>query len=115
MYLLGTNSNFQQRVQAALLQTCQNISTEGWSVVFHRERAAFVNQILNPSSFASYVTQFAMMAATNLTVINDATGAPSNYVALTAGNVVAAQASITDTDLGNALAATFNAFVREPS
>jgi len=115
-YILAADPNFQGRVQSALLLACNNIATEGsTSVIFHRERQTFAAQIMSATggSQAGYVTLFANAVATNATVVSDATGAGS--VALTTTNRSTAASQVTDTDINNAVAQLFNAFIREPA
>lgn len=112
-YQLSQDSVFQQRVQAALLTACVNIGNEGWTVVFHRERSFFAQQILSATSNqAGYFTLFANSVATDPTCLSDAT--QNATVTLTAGNRAAQAALITDAHINNAVSAQFNTFIREP-
>ena len=112
MFVLGGSTAFQNRVQSALAGACVQIGNEGYTILWHQQRAHFVNQVLVPGAFPSWVTQFAIMVAQNGTVIGDAT--QGGTVPLTAGNVAAQQALVTDTDINNALFSAFNSFVSLP-
>lgn len=110
MNVLSTNGTFISRVTMAMVTYCTVVGSEGYTVVFHRERAAFAASVLNaPSAFAQF---FANVAAVNATVIGDATQAGT--VALTSGNIATQQALITDTDISNAIASQFNSFFKIP-
>lgn len=112
-YQLSQSPVFQNRVQAALLAACINVSTEGWGVAFHRERSTFVNSILsNTTSFGANVTLFSNSSATDATVLADAT--QNGTVVLTTGNRDTQAALVTDAHIDNAISSQFNAFVREP-
>lgn len=110
-YLLAQDPTFQQRVQAALMGICVSIANEGWAVPFHRERAAFVTQVLALPN--NWVPLFTNTVATDSTVISDATQAGT--VVITTANAAAQGALVTDTHIDNAIAAEFNAFVRVPA
>ncbi len=113
-YQLSQDATFQNRVQAALLTYCTVVASEGWSVPFHRERAGFVSQVMSSQTTQqSMVTLFANSAATNATVLADATQAGT--VVLTSGNRAAQAALVTDTHLSNAIASQFDAYIREPA
>jgi hypothetical protein len=115
MYVLSQNSAYQNRVQAALLQACMAIATEGFAVPFHRERQqAIVNYLSSAPTLASAVTLFSNTCATDTASIGAATVAATNYVALTSANVAAQQALITDAQISNAISSQFNSFIREP-
>ncbi len=115
MYVLSQCAAYQNRVQASLLQACVNVSSEGWTVPFHRERQqAVVNYLASPTALAAAVSLFANSCATDSTSIGAATAASTNYVALTTSNVAAQQALVTDADISNAIGGQFNAYIREP-
>lgn len=108
MNLLGTDGGFQGRVRAALILACVNIAGEGFAVPFHKQRAEFAAQILNaPDQFKPL---FASSAATDLTVVGDATAAGT--VVLAQANLAAQAALVTDGHIDNAIAAEFNAFIQ---
>lgn len=113
-YTLSTDPTFKTRVQAALVAICVSIANEGWAVAFHRERSDFAARILgNPSSPTDWVQLFTNAVSTDSTCIGAATQAGT--VALTSGNVVAQSALVSDTQIDNAIAAEYNAFIRVPA
>jgi len=115
MYVLSQSPAFQNRVQAAFLQACVNIASEGFGVAFHRERSmAVVNYLSSTTTLTNAVQLFSNSCATDPTSIAAATVAATNYTPLTTGNVATQQALITDTMISNAIAGQFNAFIREP-
>lgn len=115
MFVLSQSADYQNRVQAALLSACVNISSEGWAVPFHLQRTqAIVNYLSSVATLNSAVLIFANTCATDAASIGAATVAATNYVALTSANVLAQQALITDTMISNAIAGQFNAFIRVP-
>jgi hypothetical protein len=107
---LSINGTFQNRVQVSLISACVNISSEGWTVAFHRERASFCAQVLQ--SPALFVPLFSNAAATDANVLSDATA--GGTIVLTSTNSSTAQAAVTDTHIDTAVASMFNAFIREP-
>lgn len=112
-WFLSQDTGFQHRVQSSLMNYCSVINSEGFTVPFHRERAVYVNQILQTLNTAnSVVPVFAAVASVNATVLSDVTQAGT--VALTASNTPAQAALATDTDIDNAVSSQFNAFVRVP-
>jgi hypothetical protein len=115
MYQLSQEPTFQNRVQASLIATCVNIAAEGFSVVFHRERADLARQIMLAPNGANtnYVVLFSNALATDTNIINDAT--QNGTVALTSGNRATQAALVTDAHIDNAVSAMFNAFCREPA
>jgi microcompartment protein CcmK/EutM len=114
MYQLAQEPTFQNRVQASLVAACVAISTEGFSVVFHRERADVARQVLlGPNTPTNWVQLFSNAVATDTNVIGDATAAGT--VVLTSGNRATQQASVTDAHIDNAVSGMFNSFCREPA
>jgi hypothetical protein len=107
--VLGANAPFVSRVQEALLSAAININSEGISVVNHGPRIQLVHQILqSPTSLQNYATMFALSVATDATVIADAT--LGGTVVLTAGNITAQEALVTDAHITNAVSGQFNAY-----
>lgn len=105
--VLAADPGFQGRVKASLIAACVAISNEGWTVVFHEQRMRYAVGVLNsPGSFAPL---FANAVANDAGVIGDATA--GGTVALTAGNVVAQGALVTDAHLDVAVAASFGSFI----
>lgn len=87
------------------------ITTEAWTVAFHRERQTQAVGILNnPDSFK---VLFASTVATDANVISDATQVGT--VALTTGNVATQAALVTDAHIDAAVSAQFNSFFRTPA
>ena len=115
--ILAGDSTFQGRVGASLLTFCQVVGTEGWTIAFHRERSDFARQIFNATLNAQgvnpYSLIFANSAATDTTVLADATVAGT--VVLTTGNRATQQALVTDTHISNAIASQFNSYIRVPA
>ncbi len=106
--VLGANTVFIGRVQAALLATCNAIFSEA-SNNLHVFRVSLVHQILsNPTNLANWASTFALAVGTDTSVLGDATQAGT--VALTTANVLAQQALVTDAHISNAVSAMFNAF-----
>src|SRR5712692_10313201 len=107
--LLGTNVTFQARVQSALLTAAIAIFAEGLSVNNHRDRVSLVHAILaNPTALTNYGNLFALAVSTDTTVEGQAT--VSNTVVLTAANVAAQEALVTDAAINTAVSAMYNAF-----
>lgn len=109
MYLLSQDSVFQHRVQASLMSTCVAVSNEAWSAL-HRPRQNFVSQILqSPTTMANQVTLFTCLAATDTSVIADAT--VGGTISLTGANTAAQALLVTDAHIDSAISAAFNAFL----
>jgi hypothetical protein len=111
---LALDPTFQARVGASLWTYCQVVATEGWTVAFHRERAAFVNQIFNVTTTTNpYIQLFSNTVASDTNVLADAT--IGGTVILTVANRTAQAALVTDTHISNAIASQFNSYIREPA
>lgn len=109
--ILGTNANFVARVQSSLLAAAINIFAEGVAIANHRDRVAFIHQILaSPVNVTNTTTMVALTVATDPTVLGQATQAGT--VVLSGPNIVAQQALVTDAAISNAIAGQFNAFVQ---
>lgn len=109
--LLSGDAGFIGRVRASLVSTAVAITTEARTVAFHRERETYAVAVLNaPDTFK---TLFANSAATDTSVISDATAAGT--VVLTAGNVATQAALVTDAHIDAAISGQFNSFFRTPA
>lgn len=112
MSILTTDTTFQNRVVAALTMYCwntvQNESIVASSLAVHMARKNYAAQVLNNPN--NYKTQFVNLVAANQTVANDAT-ASGTLVGMGTAQVATAAALCTDTDINNAVAAGFNAFI----
>jgi hypothetical protein len=110
--VLASDTTFQGRVRAALAAACEAISTEATTVAYHYRRIQFVIQVLPSIAVGSggqnWPLIFATTVATDPSVISDATAAGT--VALTAGNVAAQAALVTDAHINNAVSSQFNSF-----
>ena len=110
---LAADATFQNRVrQSLILFVVNTIGTESpVTVAFHRERSRFAVLVMNqPDSFKVIAAQ---LAATNATVISDAT--VGGTVVLSAANAAAQAALVTDVHIDNALAAAYNDFFLTPA
>lgn len=109
-HFLQSDTQFQNRVRASLVAAAVNIANEGWAVVFHKQRADRAALIL--LSPDTYKLLFAASVATDANCIGDATQAGT--VVLTAGNVAAQAALVTDAHIDAAISAEYNAFLTLP-
>lgn len=106
-YLLGQDTGFRNRIRAGLINGALSVVAEQVTVTDHWKRAKKATEILNsPDTF--YI-RFADAVACDAAVINAATA--TGTVTLTAGNVAAQAALVTDAQINAALVATFNAFL----
>jgi hypothetical protein len=116
MAALSIDPTFQSRVKAELAIQCQNVATEAITtagLMLHVARARFVTQVLpslGGSSSPSWPLIFAISVSTDANVIADAT--QNGTVVLTGANAAAQGALVTDTHIGNAISAQFNAFIQ---
>lgn len=108
-YQLSQDPGFQHRVQASLLAACVAISNEGWTVVFHRERASFAQQILSNAQ-NTYVVLFSNTVATDPNVLADATQGGTVSLGSSTVNVATQAQLITDAHIDSAIAGQFNSF-----
>lgn len=109
--VLGINATFSGRVQSSLLAAAIAIFAEGSAIANHRDRVAFIHQLLaSPANVANFTSLFALTVATDATVLGQATQAGT--VVLTGSNVAAQQALVSDAAISNAIAGQFNAFVQ---
>lgn len=112
MATLATDTAFGSRVLMSLIQYCTvtipSESITGTTVQLHIARKQYASSILNNPTF--FKPLFVNAAAANQTVANDATA--SGTIVGASPTVIATAALLcTDTDINNAVAAAFNAFV----
>lgn len=112
MATLTTDSVFGNRVLMSAVQYCTiTVPTEsitGTTVQIHVSRKQFASSVLNNPSF--WKPLFVNAVAANQIVANDAT--TNGTIVNAASSVIAAAALLcTDTDINNAVASAFNAFV----
>jgi len=112
MATLATDPVFGNRVLMSLTEFCtitiptETVATN--SIQLHVARKNFGSAILNNPTF--YKPLFVNAAAANQIVANDAT-VSGTLVGATPAALAAAALLCTDTDINNAIAAAFNAFV----
>lgn len=112
MSILATDAVFGNRVLMSLTNYCSstvlNEAITAATLAVHVARRGYAQQVLNnPNNFKA---QFVNIAAANQTVANDATAA-ATLVGMTGTQVATAATACTDTDINNAVAAAFNAFI----
>lgn len=110
MAVLATDTVFGNRVLMSLIQFCTvTVPTEAitsTTIQLHVARKNYASQVLNNPN--TYKPLFINAVAANQIVANDATASGT----LVGSGTVATQALLcTDTDINNAVAAAFNAFV----
>lgn len=112
MATLATDTVFGNRVLMSLVEFCTTTipaeAISGTTVQLHVARKNYASAILNNPTF--YKPLFVNAAAANQTVANDAT-AGGTIVGATPAALATAALLCTDTDINNAVAAAFNAFV----
>jgi len=114
MATLATDAAFGSRVLMALVKFCtvtvpaETIATD--TVQIHTARKNFAAGILNSPN--TYKPLFVNAAAANQTVANDAT-ATATLVGMTPAALATAALQCTDTNINNAVAASFNAFIAQ--
>lgn len=107
--VLAANTAFVGRVQEALAAACVSIANEATTAPLHYSRARLAAQILVAgTSPPGWPQLFAYSVATDANVISDATQAGT--VALTAANIAAQQALVTDAHIATAVSSQFNSF-----
>src|SRR5262245_17030070 len=104
--VLATDPTFLGRVQESMISAAIAVSNEAITTAFHRERATLAKAIMNNP--ASEAALFVKSVATDANVISDATVAGT--VPLTAGNVAAQAALVTDAHLDAAVSGQYNSF-----
>lgn len=121
-YWLSQSTVFQNRVQSSLRTYCNTVSNETPSpsaggAYVHQQRKAQVATMLNPANWASWVTVFSGLAASDGNVIAAATQASTTYTPITSaatGDTAAADGqspNVTSTLISNAIASSFNSVV----
>jgi hypothetical protein len=121
-YWLSQSIVFAHRVQTAVIQYMGVVENEvptGISGAMptntHQARVAFVKQVMSPSNFTNWMTQFIQAAASDANLISAATNATVNYTPITSvaiGDTAAAEGGLATTALiSNAVAAAFDTFV----
>jgi hypothetical protein len=113
MSILTTDTVLGNRVLISYVNYCDNVilneSITAATLAVHIARKNYCQQILNnPSNFKA---QFVDAVSANQTVANDATAA-GTLVGMTPTQVATAASACTDTDINNAVAAAFNAFIQ---
>jgi hypothetical protein len=114
MSVLATDPTFGNRVLMALTLFCSSTGPGSDSITtstvqLHVARKNYAAAVLNNP--ANYKPLFVNAVACNQTVANDATA--SGTIAAQTGTTLATSAALcTDTDINNAIAAAFNAFVQ---
>lgn len=112
MSILALDGTFGNRVQMSLTQLCtitipaETIASN--AVQLHIARKQYASQVLNNPNI--YKPLFVLAVASNQIVANDAT-AGGTLVGMTPAQIIAAAALTLDTDINNAVAAAFNAFI----
>lgn len=113
--LIANDTALQGRVTGSIFAACHNVQTEAitqTSQQLHDARARLAAQIL--MAFASgtgnnWVQAFTRVVSVNATAVSAATTQAGG--SLTAGNEAAACAAIPDSDIDNAIAASWNDFL----
>jgi hypothetical protein len=109
--ILSSDPTFKNRVRQSMVAACISISNEGWAGGgIHRQRIDFATKVLGVPD--SYKQLFAISVATDASVIADAT--VGGTVVLTAANVAAQGALVTDAHMDNAVSGQFNSFFLPP-
>lgn len=112
MAQLQTDATLKGRISAAVFVYCTS-GLPGESITnataqAHIRRQQYASQILNNPS--QYDPLFQQAVCCNQTVANDAT-AGGTLVGMTPTQIATAAAGCTDTDISNAVASAFNAFI----
>lgn len=114
MATLATDATFGNRVLMSLIEFCTTTipgeSITGGTVQIHVARKGYAAQVLNNPN--NYKPLFVNAVAANQIVANDAT-AGGTIVGATPAALATAALLCTDTDINNAVAAAFNAFVSQ--
>lgn len=112
MSVLATDTVFGNRVLMSLIEFCTSSipgeSITGTTVQLHIARKQYASQVLNNPN--TYKPLFINAVAANQIVANDAT-AGGTIVGGTTQSIATAALLCTDSDINNAVAAAFNAFV----
>jgi len=112
MATIATDAVFGNRVLMSLIEFCTTSipgeAITGTTVQLHIARKNYASAVLNNPSF--YKPLFVNAAAANQIVANDAT-VNGTLVSMTPAQLATAALLCTDSDINNAVAAAFNAFV----
>ena len=112
MSILATDATFQNRVLMALTLFCWSTipgeSITASTVSLHTARKSYSASVLNNPNY--YKPMFVNAVSTNQTVANQAT-ASGTLVGMTPTQLATAAALCVDSDINNAVAASFNAFI----
>ena len=112
--LLAAQPLFQGRVQSALIAACIAIANETFAQGggLHAFRLHLVHAIVaSVAAINDAVLRFSISAATSAAVLSDATA--GGTVPLTAANVAAQQALVTDATINAAVSSQFNTFAQQ--
>ena len=107
-YILSTDPTFLQRVRSSVIASAVAVSTEGPTALHTQRAMQAANALVSPDAWK---VNFANAISTNTTVINQATS--NSTITLTAGNVAAQAALVTDANINAAVSATWNSFFSE--
>lgn len=114
MATLATDTVFGNRIFMSLIQFCSVVvpgeTINSGALALHVARKNYASQVLNNPNL--YKPLFINAVAANQIVANDAT-AGGTIVGDTAGPLATAALLCTDTDINNAIAAAFNAFIAQ--
>jgi hypothetical protein len=112
MAILATDSVFGSRVFAALIQFCTTVvpseTITSTTVQLHVARKNYAAQVLNNPN--QYKPLFINAVSSNSIVANEATAA-GTLAGMTGQQIATAALLCLDTDINNAVAAAFNAFI----
>jgi ATP-dependent exoDNAse (exonuclease V) beta subunit len=112
MATLATDPVFGNRVLSALILYCGttvlNEAITAASVAQHNARKNYASQVLNNPTF--YKPLFVNVVSVNQTVANEAT-ATGTIVGQTGATLATSALLCLDSDINNAVAAAFNAFI----
>lgn len=112
MATLASDTVFGSRVFMSMIQFCTNVvpseSITSTTVQLHVARKNYASQVLNNPN--TYKPLFVNAVSANQIVASDAT-ASGTIVGMTTGPLATAALLCTDTDINNAVASAFNAFV----
>jgi hypothetical protein len=108
---LASDATFQSRALQSFVGFCvSTVLTESATTALHRQRVQFCQAVMGTvNGPANFKINIAEVAASNATVVSDATA--GGGTPLTTGNVATQAPLVVDTDLNNAIAAAFNIFV----
>ena len=114
MYWLSQDPGFQKRCQTSFMDRCNIVQTEGFSVVFHRERSRFaVNSTANPQAFANTMAQVYIGTATDSSVIADATAGGITHL-VDGATAATGGLLVTDAHIDAAISGQFNTWSLQP-